>query len=116
MTTTKYEIPARTVSEANCRDHWAVSSARKKKHRTDAGYATFAAIGGWDKVPEKLTVKLTRVGPRTMDGDNLQSALKACRDGVADALGIDDGSKRITWVYEQRKGSYNVEVEITGGE
>lgn len=107
-------VPIRTVSEANWRGHWAEQHKRKKTHRSSAAYAAFVVLSGHE-IPQKLTVKLTRVGPREMDGDNLQSALKACRDGIADAIGIDDGSKRITWQYEQRKGSYNVEVEITGG-
>jgi hypothetical protein len=58
-----------------------------------------------------------RLTGRALDGDNLQRALKAVRDGVADALGIDDGDSRIEWQYGQRrggKGEYAVEVTIQG--
>ena len=58
---------------------------------------------------------LTRIAPRQLDGDNLQSAFKATRDGVADWLGIDDGDKRLDWQYRQRSGGakvYAVELEV----
>ena len=50
-----------------------------------------------------------------LDSDNLASSLKAVRDGVADAMGVDDGCSRIQWCYAQRKGKpreYAVLVEI----
>ena len=38
---------------------------------------------------------------------------KAVRDGIADALGIDDGDDSLTWEYSQAVGKeYAVEVEI----
>jgi len=49
---------------------------------------------------------------RRMDSDGVASALKAVRDGIADALGIDDGNSRITWIYGQERGEYSVRVEI----
>jgi hypothetical protein len=59
-------------------------------------------------------ITLTRVGVKRMDTDNLASALKACRDGVAEWLGIDDGDPRIEWRYAQRTDkTYSVEVAIT---
>jgi hypothetical protein len=62
-------------------------------------------------MPCKVT--LTRVGVRELDSDNLARSMKACRDGVADALGVDDGSKLYDWQYRQRKGKeYGVEVMI----
>ncbi|MBE0568400.1 MAG: hypothetical protein IH577_01830 [Deltaproteobacteria bacterium] len=60
-------------------------------------------------------VTLTRIAPRALDTDNLASGLKAIRDGVADALEIDDGSSLIEWRYAQEKGKpgeYAVRVEI----
>ena len=47
--------------------------------------------------------------------DNLAAALKHVRDGVADALGMDDGDPRLVWLYGQRRGrpgEYAVLVEI----
>lgn len=41
---------------------------------------------------------------RFMDGDNLQNALKAVRDAVADHVGIDDRDPVYLWKYEQMQG------------
>lgn len=46
-----------------------------------------------------------------MDSDGCVGSFKAIRDGIADALGIDDGSERIRWNYEQCPGG-EVGVEI----
>lgn len=60
-----------------------------------------------------VRVTLTRVSPRRLDGDNLASAFKAVRDGVADALGRNDGDSEIDWRYEQRQDrDYGVEIRI----
>lgn len=61
-----------------------------------------------------LTVTITRVGPRKLDDDNLQSACKYVRDEIANVIGVDDGNDRFyTWQYRQRTGPYGVEVDIT---
>lgn len=62
-----------------------------------------------------VVITLTRIAPRSLDTDNLASALKAVRDGAADALGVDDGSGRIEWRYAHERGKpgeYGVYVEI----
>ncbi len=49
-------------------------------------------------------VTLTRLAPSSgLDDDNLRGALKSVRDGVADALGLDDRDPRVSWRYEQRR-------------
>ncbi|WP_230682079.1 hypothetical protein, partial [Streptococcus pneumoniae] len=48
-----------------------------------------------------VVVRITRVGPRRLDDDNLARAAKALRDGVADWLGCDDGDPRVSWHYAQ---------------
>ena len=66
-----------------------------------------------------VVVVLTRIAPRDLDTDNLASGLKAVRDGVADALGMDDGSSRIEWRYAQERrkpGEYAVRVGIRAPE
>lgn len=103
-------LPIKSVSVANLRMHWAVKAKLAKAHRnaSRAGLASVAPIP--PVLP--LTVVLTRLGPRTLDSDNLASALKAVRDGVSDWLGVDDGHPELDWQYRQRKGAYAVEVEI----
>lgn len=109
-----FTLPMRTYSEANRREHWARRAARAKEQRAVAK----AALAAWvDKArPElPLIVRLTRIAPRGLDGDNLQRSLKAVRDGVADALGVDDADARVQWRYKQgREGTryYAVRIEI----
>jgi hypothetical protein len=60
-------------------------------------------------------VTLRRVGPSNgLDDDNLRAALKAVRDGVADAFGVDDRSGGpLAWQYEQARGpEWAVEIEL----
>lgn len=109
----KIEVPIRIESVANIHEHWTARAKRAAKHKNDTWFALRAA-----KAPHAVpcTVTLTRVAPRTLDGDNLQSGIKAARDGVALWLDTDDGDERITWAYDQRKGQpkqYALEVEIT---
>ena len=103
------------VSVANMRLHWAVKAKLVRDHRTRTRMSLNAAAqsSGAEMLP--VTVVLTRVAPRRLDGDNLQSGFKAVRDGVADWLGVDDGNGLIDWQYAQRSGKageYAVEIEV----
>ena len=101
-------LPIPTVSEANVREHWSRKARRAKAQRSAAFFYV-------RKHPLPCVVTLTRVAPRVLDDDNLRGALKAVRDGVADRLGVDDGSPEVEWRYGQRRGlprQYGVEVSI----
>jgi len=107
------ELPIRTVSESNARGHWAPRARRAKWQRDVVALATRPRIVS---LGLPVTVRLTRVAPRALDDDNLRGALKACRDGVADALGVRDNDPRVHWVYGQRRGAkaaYAVEIVLT---
>lgn len=107
-----FSILVKTVSEANRRDHWAVKAKRVKGQREAARLLTGNAVNH-KKLLMPLRIRLTRVGPRLLDDDNLESALKACRDGIADALGVNDGSSDLHWEYSQEKGKVqHVSVQI----
>jgi hypothetical protein len=126
-------LPIRTVSESNARGHWATRARRAKPQRRAAGLAVRAvcppewvqrrprpktasernlvpAIG--EAECHNVSVLLVRVAPRLLDDDNLRGALKAVRDGVADALGTDDRDPRVQWAYTQRQQSKTYAVEI----
>lgn len=98
-------LPIHTVSEANRRDCWQAKARRAKSQRK-----TTAALVPRFGLP--CIVTLTRVGARKLDGDNLQGAMKAVRDGVADCLGVPDNDPRIEWRYGQAKGSPAVLVTL----
>jgi len=102
--TIEVTLPLRIVSEANQRGHWAKGARRAKEQRGTVKLALWARCERSKGYGHGLTtqvVTLTRIAPRRLDGDNLQRALKAVRDGVADALGVDDGDARLEWRYEQ---------------
>lgn len=103
-----YKIPLRLISAANAREHWAKKARRVKQER--------AAAIIIQKHPLPCTVTIVRHGKRRLDGDNLQSACKALRDGIADRLGVDDADPRVTWKYDQDIQSYyGVTVVISEG-
>src|SRR5690606_1669464 len=51
-----------------------------------------------------LVVRLVRISPRAMDGDNLESAFKRVRDGIAAVIGIDDREDAIEYLPDQQRG------------
>ncbi|GAB4240845.1 MAG: hypothetical protein OHK0028_19100 [Deltaproteobacteria bacterium] len=107
-------LPVRTWSEANQRGHWGKRARRAKRQREAARLLVRAARLALP-ASGPVVITLTRIAPRALDSDNLVSGLKAVRDGVADALRVDDGSSRIEWRYAQAKGKpgeYAVRVEI----
>ena len=55
--------------------------------------------------PAFSVVLLTRIAPRMLDSDNLEGAFKAVRDGIAEALGIDDRSPLVRYVVSQEQGA-----------
>lgn len=110
-------LPIRVKSESNQREHWAVKRNRTKQHRAVAGlYVERTGIKRHIQPDDGIRVTFTRIHPprgKPMDSDNLAGAHKAARDGVADALGIDDGSDRYEWVYQQERGAdHGVRVTI----
>lgn len=107
-------LPIPTVSESNARGHWSKRHARSAPQRRIVGLVLrpqLSALG----LP--VRVLLTRMSAGELDDDNLRGALKAVRDGVADALGLrDDSDARVTWLYAQAKvprGSWGFEVVVT---
>jgi hypothetical protein len=110
-------LPIRTVSEPNQREHWSKKARRVKDQRCTTGLVVRAELRRSKlSLDDGLVVTLCRVAPRTLDDDNLRGATKGLRDGVADALGINDRDPRVSWEYEQRRGhagEYAVSVTIS---
>jgi hypothetical protein len=90
-------------SLANKREHWTRSSSRAKSQRGDAYRLALVAFYPRPTLPAVVTI--TRVAPRALDSDNLAISAKHVRDGIADAMGIDDRDERVEWRYEQAKGA-----------
>lgn len=105
-----------TVSEANQRGMAIAKAGRVRGQRTTA----YGKLRSKYPTPPKppMVVVLVRYANRALDSDNLASALKAVRDGVADWLKIDDGNPGIRWVVEQepaRPRVYGVRIEVLPG-
>jgi crossover junction endodeoxyribonuclease RusA len=108
-------LPLRTVSEANTHGHWRTKAKRVKMQRTTARMM-LTLDKRWCAKQNHFDVRLTRIAPKKLDSDNLAISNKAIRDGIADAIGIDDGSDKFSWEYRQESGrpkEYAVKVEIT---
>src|SRR5262245_17659834 len=110
-------LPIRTVSEANQREHWATKFRRKKTQQQ----IVHLHFRQWKRnqityllIPP-FTIRLTRIGARKLDPDNLAGSFKHVQDAVARELKIDDGDSRVTWLYEQEPGKriYQVRIEVT---
>ena len=80
---------------SNSRAHWAEKHRATKKARGDARQvAQGAGIGRW---PE-ATIFVEYYPPtRRGDPQNVPSSLKAYIDGIADAMGCDDGGFKVDY-------------------
>lgn len=123
------DLPLRTESR-NANGHWRTHASKAKEHRSGACMAMgtplrragFTNIHHVSMGPEypvlvcPLIVRMTRLSRGELDDDNLRGALKAIRDGIADALGINDRDPRVEWRYAQAKASkempYAVRIEV----
>lgn len=102
-------IPLKTISTSNARLNRFKLAAMTKAQRS----TTKHALGSVALPPaQPLTIVITRIGPKNLDSDNLATSQKGVRDGVADWLGVDDGSPLLDWQYQQRSGSKTYEIEI----
>lgn len=106
----------------NARVHWAVLANVKAKARRDAEYATYAALEGGLREARlglagegAIAFKVTFYPPdkRQRDDDNLVSMVKASRDGIADALGVNDRRFKSEYYFEEPCKPGRVEVHLS---
>ena len=105
-------LPLKIISVANARLNRFKLAAMNKAQRQTTKH-TMQALALPPAPP--MTIVLTRIGPKTLDTDNLAGGFKAARDGVADWLGVDDGHPGLDWQYAQRCAGpkvYSVEIEV----
>lgn len=106
-------IPGLRTRSLNEREHLQVKARRIAREREVTRLACALQCSSIRAhAPSKLTITLVRIGPRRLDSDNSIGSLKAVRDGVADALGIDDGDPRLTWEYRQETGPFGVRIYL----
>ena len=109
---------ARLSPNYRSRSHWPVTAAKKAARET-ASVMTTCAVPLRDKKAlrastDQIRMTITFVPPdrRHRDDDNMIASLKAARDGIADALGVNDRRFRPNYVFAEPEKPGRVEVEI----
>ena len=111
-------MPCRLRSEMNTREHHHVKARRTKAHRAQAHMLVSSRLHTDARgLKPPVIARLTYLGPRRLDDDNLRSACKAVRDGIADAFGVgDEKGSGLTWEYEQELSPlYALRIELRPG-
>lgn len=110
--------PDKTLSP-NARNHWAKTAKAKKLARLEAcllvkSQLPFKERQSIAQGDDKIACKITFYPPdnRRRDDDNMVSSFKAARDGLADALGIDDRRLRPHYFFEDAEKPGRVEVSF----
>lgn len=94
----------------------------KAKARRDAAYATYGAIGGGLKelraglagdAPIAFRVTFYPPDNRHRDDDNMIGSFKAARDGIADALAVNDRRFRPEYHFGKPEKPGRIEVELS---
>lgn len=111
----EFSMPVRVVSEANQHEHWRAKYHRKKQQQKIVAEEWITIRAGYMPLRLPCVIRLTRIGPKRLDADNLAGSFKHVQDSIAREIGVDDGDERIKWEYEQDaigKRVYAVKVEI----
>jgi hypothetical protein len=125
-----WEIPIKTVSEANRSEHWHRASVR---HRRQQFFVRVAFNAETRPIPIPCEITLVRIASRFLDAeDNLPMAFKWIKDAIGGCLfpgkvviykkkgygyvrnkGHADSDPRVTWKYAQEKGKIqSIRIEI----
>lgn len=113
------QLPLRLTATKH-KGHWA---RHHKAVRFQRQYIYERLRSLWDDGPLlglPLLVTITRIAPRALDGDNLQLACSAVRDGVSDWLAGEylhgeDRQVGLEWRYDQRRVApkfFAVEIRV----
>lgn len=132
-----FDLPIKTVSEANSSEHWSVKAKRHRQQQyfLRLAYSRYLPHLVIDTVLGEpcYQIKMIRIAPRKLDSDNLVSAFKFFRDEIAELLipekalsyinkkgklqkikGRADSDERIVWQYDQLTDrAYSVRIEVT---
>ena len=103
----------------NARTFWAVLAKVKKQAREEACTLTTVALPLKDKHAIaaqdgriEIDVRFYPPDARHRDDDNAIASFKAARDGIADALGVDDRRFRPTYYFMEPAKPGKIEVVI----
>lgn len=115
MITVTLPFPTKVLWPNGRPGHWAVKSRAAKQARRTSWALALEAMGG--RLPLWKAVRLEwTIHPKTahqIDDDAPPAALKAYRDGIADALGIDDANFTATYSFGEPIKGGSVLVTIS---
>lgn len=104
----------------NARVHRMALARARKAARHDGWVATIASIEPNERrrlaKADGIEVRVTFNPPdrRVRDDDGCIAAVKSHRDGVADAIGVDDGRWRVSYAFGEPVDGGRVTVEVFG--
>lgn len=110
-------LPIRTVSEANCTEHW----QKKHKRHQQQKILVYNALKPYrEHFRLPVTITLKRYAPRKLDRhDNLPVSFKYITDAICAMItknyrpGRADDDERITIYYEQEvRKEYGIKIEL----
>lgn len=125
-----WEIPLKTVSEANRSEHW---SKARKRHQQQQFFVRSLFNAEKRPIPIPCEVVLTRIASRSLDcEENLPMSFKWIKDEIGACLfpylvvmyrtakgtiaknkGHADSDPRVTWKYAQEKGKIQgIRIEL----
>lgn len=82
----------------NKRMHWAVKAKLAKAYKSECFLlAKAAGLKMEHKWTIKMSIEFTKPDRRKRDDDNIIASFKSGRDGVAQALGVDDNWFNVTY-------------------
>lgn len=105
----------------NARLHWRAKAQVIKRARWNASYAVLEAANGTLSETRKAVADLRLIpivvrfyppDARHRDDDNMVGSFKAMRDGIADALGVNDRRFRPHYIFADPEAPGRVEVEL----
>ena len=113
-------VPVRTSTPGNSRRHWRADWQAAKTQRAAAYLATVVALNALSPADRKaleesdsVTVRVTRFSGRRLDPQNVLGAAKHVIDGLADALGVNDGDDWYDWqMPTQERGAPGIRIEL----
>lgn len=108
-------VPLTLASRGNARGFSLAHAEEYKAHRDAGLLATKRIARNFRRIRNNLiiVIRIVREAPRELDDDNLATACKSFRDGVADAFGVDDRDASIVFLTDQEKAKEaSVLVEV----
>ena len=97
----------------NSRAHWRRKAAETKQHRNRARLQCLCSGANRGTTFTGYTLAFFYKDARRRDDDNAAASCKAYRDGIADALGVDDNTLRLLEIPTFSIDRANPRVEIT---